>query len=688
MSNKGSHAPEAKSSEEAYDPELQNAVAGLMRLSTDELDDLNTYSVSLCNEKIRELIAYINNPTGETRTIPQVLGQLTLLHDRKAELQAAEHSERLEALQTSYQAEQLANSLLKDEFKRTTLCLTKAQEDKEDLRQDCQELQLRLHAAKCGAGTTIREAQSHKTSGADLLDSDSEPETDPGPKDTGKQKPTEPSMDELRAELVISQAREAGLRKELDNARQTTLTDRRIDNREPAFPETASGYTILDQYPPSVTYDRSIEAPYPQGASQSVRQGFFTPSEGRRTSTSIRPRHHPQLLSEDRDFEPLLGDEPYAWRGPRPHLEFTPQVRHASRKGETRSSYPETRYQQTSEDSDDAGPHREQGMRTRQLESLARDIERFDPGNRESTIEDYLREVERCLLDLPHASAREKLRLIWKTTSRSVHVFMETLPPAIRDRYLALCRALREEYSQFTDQASATLGAFAIMQKKLEPPKEYYRRLRAAYFQGRNAPGLEEDQAFKSLFLHNLHESIRYDVTMHCRASNLTMQGIRRYAQLAWETRVRPGRTPDHGARVLEIQAPKHAELTLEGHEKPRINTHARSNPQPRQPFRQQGGRQNQRNDGPNRFQNQGKPRQPDSFQTNRKVRFEQNHKQGGRFGDRTPNSFKNENYQQQSMEDFIRKCVTETMRGRDRSSHLPTQPESPKKPDAQQPSA
>lgn len=85
---------------------------------------------------------------------------------------------------------------------------------------------------------------------------------------------------------------------------------------------------------------------------------------------------------------------------------------------------------------------------------------------------------------------------------------METLPPRTQDHYSAPCQALQEEYSLYIDQASSTLGTFAIMQKKHEPPRDYYRRRRAAYFQGRNAPGLEEEKAFKSLFLLNLHESV------------------------------------------------------------------------------------------------------------------------------------------------------------------------------------
>ncbi|MEQ2219435.1 hypothetical protein XENOCAPTIV_017876 [Xenoophorus captivus] len=77
-----------------------------------------------------------------------------------------------------------------------------------------------------------------------------------------------------------------------------------------------------------------------------------------------------------------------------------------------------SRSELSDDDSDGPAPIPESGLRTRQLESLAKDIERFDPDNAESNIDDDLREVERCLLDLYCPSAREKLKLIWKTTSR------------------------------------------------------------------------------------------------------------------------------------------------------------------------------------------------------------------------------------------------------------------------------
>lgn len=92
-------------------------------------------------------------------------------------------------------------------------------------------------------------------------------------------------MDELRAELQAPQAREAALLKEFDNAQQTaqmvqaTPTDLRTVGRGTTVPETLSGYVTLDQYPPSVVYDR--------------------------------------------DFGPLPAGEPHTWRDPRPHFNFS-----------------------------------------------------------------------------------------------------------------------------------------------------------------------------------------------------------------------------------------------------------------------------------------------------------------------------------------------------------------------------
>ncbi|XP_060883263.1 uncharacterized protein LOC132954661 [Labrus mixtus] len=175
-------------------------------------------------------------------------------------------------------------------------------------------------------------------------------------------------------------------------------------------------------------------------------------------------------------------------------------------------------------------------MRIRLIESMAQDVERFDPDNSDHCIDDYLGAINLCLSDIPDASTREKLRLIWKTTSKSVRNFTTTLQPEIRCQYSALCNALRQEYSTYIDPASALLSAFSVLHQKHEAPKDYYWRLRSAYFQGRKAPGLEENQTFKSIFMHNLHGCVRSDVTLHSRTHQLSMKEIKKFAQVVWQT--------------------------------------------------------------------------------------------------------------------------------------------------------
>ena len=208
-------------------------------------------------------------------------------------------------------------------------------------------------------------------------------------------------------------------------------------------------------------------------------------------------------------------------------------------------------------------------LRMRQLDSLAEDIERFDPSSHNSTIEDYLREIEHSLSDLPHVTSREKLKLIWKTTSGSVHAFIETQTPRIRDKYSRLCKVLREEYSPYTDETLATISAIQIRQRRTEPPREYYARLRHAFFQGSSAPGLEEHRAFRSLFIHNLHPCVRTHVALTCQQGKPTMRKIRKNAQRTWETVVRPVDQPDEEPRVLNVQSTAGDPLDSEGCEVP-----------------------------------------------------------------------------------------------------------------------
>lgn len=280
----------------------------------------------------------------------------------------------------------------------------------------------------------------------------------------------------------------------------------------------------------------------------------------------------------------------------------------------------------------------------------AKDIERFDPSNPESSIDDYLWEVEHCLLDLPNPSAREKLKLVWKTTPRSVHVFMETLPPATRDCFSSLCQALREDYSLYDDPASATLGALSIIQKKLEPPREYYRRLRVAYFQGRNAPGLEEDHTFKSLSVNNLHESIRFDVALFCRSADHNMQEIRKYVQMVWELHSCQNKKPDHDS-VLAIQTTQDADLALKGSELPRAKAVAQVRPRECPPLHQWNRLQNQEGEEEKRSKWQ--------YFHRPKGGGDDHAKKGGEYNCK-------EEYLTSEMRDWIQACLTEAIQNLD----------------------
>ena len=71
----------AKAPQRTNDPDLQDVVAALLRLSVEERSNLNNYEVSTCDDKLQELVDYVNNPVGKPeRTIPDVVGQIFLLH--------------------------------------------------------------------------------------------------------------------------------------------------------------------------------------------------------------------------------------------------------------------------------------------------------------------------------------------------------------------------------------------------------------------------------------------------------------------------------------------------------------------------------------------------------------------------------------------------------------------------------
>ncbi|KAL7407083.1 hypothetical protein ABVT39_002598 [Epinephelus coioides] len=573
MSSQSPCATGAEAPQESGDPALQDAVAGLICLSIDDRNNLNSYNIKTCEDKLRELISYVNDPTGKPqRTILDVLSQISLLYQRQAKLQAAEAQEQLAQLQND-------NSHLRQGVQARV-----------DAASDSQEEDLKLRSQL---------GRPHRA----------------------------PQWPWSGINTVLKLPSQLGM---------TQLTNQQPRlGAEQLLISAAADLTIVDSYSaPHASHLVNPRFPVVESAPQSV----FSRTTLRFNDT----------------VTPFWGDEisPQAPRGTGNYGQaFTGDLQ------PSRASRPQCHRSTrdiSSDDSDGPFPPRGLGLRTRQLESLARDVERFDPINKDTNVDDYLQEVECCLLDLPHPSSREKLKLLWKTTTRSVHVFMESLPPGTRDHYSALCQALRDEYSLFTDPASATLGAFAITQRKQESPKEYYRRLRVTYFQGRYAPGLEEEHCFKFLFLHNLHETVRYDVAVYCRTRHLPKQEIRRYAQMVWEIHVRLAKKPESDARVLGIQAAEDTDLALEGNEMPRAKTATQTGSQKCQAPNQQGGWQKHGGE------KQGKQKQQNCSQPKQKA--DRNPKQGGKYDQKAQNH-PNGGGMRSKMKELIRVCLAEAVR-------------------------
>ena len=143
--------------------------------------------------------------------------------------------------------------------------------------------------------------------------------------------------------------------------------------------------------------------------------------------------------------------------------------------------------------------------------------------------------------------------------------------------------------STLLDRISATLSAIQIRQRRTESPREYYRCIRGAYFQGSNTPGQEEDERNRSMFLHNIHPSVRTHVTLAYEQNKYTIGEIKRIIQTMWETVVRSADTDEEGVRALGIQSEGNAELRFESRQVPLHRVSSRTAPPERLPHHQQG---------------------------------------------------------------------------------------------------
>ncbi|XP_055362228.1 uncharacterized protein LOC129603674 [Betta splendens] len=631
--------------------DFQGVVAKILDVSVTELEELNSYTIDECEAELQRFLSYMAKPSTETHLAQEVMGELALLCHRKVQLKAAEYEKKLFLVCSGYKAEQETVSHLKQSLWVTKQELEQLREDKERLQQDHDALQSSLLVAHQEVEKARRKSQSDQVDTAasprrpELTKSGVDGESRLAPRKAEQPPPLDSQTNRSHAKLQMPQAGAAALAQRLGTP-QPPPYEHQLSTATCVTSEIAKGKGFQTT---TVAEYRNISTPVHRKASRANL--FYSPScTEDRNAPTLRRENSPENQSDSGRLSPLLEEKA-------PRLKRRKQRRVHPR-------YSDQWDDTGSSDSDSAYPSPNLGLRLRQLESLAKDIECFDPKSHDSTIDDYLQEVDRCLLDLPHATAREKLKLIWKTTPRSVHVFMETLKPAIRDQYSSLCRALREEYAPYSDPAATIFEAFNVLHKRNEPPKEYYRRLRKAYFQGRNTPGLEEDSTFQSLFLHNLHDSIQFDVAMHCKTGRSTMQGVVRYAQLVWETRVRPIRRPVADTRVFSIQTHQKSDLTLEGHEMPRAKRSRRGQrkTQNRRSRRQQFDTVNQE-DEPLQYCN-SRPKQPRSHQRGGRGRFRQNLNR--RYKDHSPVHRSRED-SEVDIVSLVRRCVEEALKELDR---------------------
>ena len=617
--------------------DLQKGVARLISLPERDEQSLATYSVGDCDANLLERVGELNATSGKLTTQnAKLLGEMFLLLHQRSQQRELEFRNRMEAsdrekraLEEDIRRLQENNTHLQQDIHQLQTEVAERQRESEDLAQSLHRKHLQVQQLQ-GEVEQLQVANENEVSNRAGPDSTGpEPEPQAGePCENPVMENHEPEQDALPERRFIPRS---------SDTHQTTEYSRPVTFGAP--PSSRAPHPFFPRPPPFLLH---------QGAGPSDSGGY-----PRRGGSDQRPR-------------------PREWYTPSPAQ---------------RGWYPSPIFDPRQDPYlDDPWVEQAVGLHSRQLESLARDIDRFDPDARGANIDTYLREVEYCLQDVPYASAREKARLLWRTTTRPVRDFIATLAPGVRESYVRLRSALREEYCLYADQTSAALDAFAMKQRREESPRAFFNRLRAAYFQGRHVPGLEEeDQGFKSLFLFNLHDSIRYDVSMRSRAGNFTIEQAKKYAQMAWEVRVRTVRKKDDDAdiHVYGIHASDHGDLFLEGDEIPQARHSWKKGSPGRRSSHHQGERPYQ-GGGDHLAEEPAKPRWTNRpppkvrAQLNRSLKSktqESSWKGKAPFNPRRDGS-------EPDMEALIRECVAEAMR------QYQVSPRSADRPDADSPSS
>ena len=392
MFDKAPHVAGAKAPHRPRETDLQKVVAALLP-STEDMENVNSCNISSFDNKLQELLDYVNNPARKTEhAVSSLVGQMFLLLHSRIKLQTA-------AFQT--QVMQLQKEVLSLRAQNQAI-----ERDREKEREVTQAGQIKgaVTQEKHSTSSDLEEGSSLSTALQETLTRiQSVSSGEVSDLSSGECYRAFPMVHSLSSSVPLSRVTHPS--EQVEFPRQGTRSHL----------HTYSGVSSFGPpLPHEVHAPRRSELRFTRSPSPPSRVTVRLPSKppawcSGYAHTSSSPRRG--------DIEPLSSDEEHQ------SLRSDPQ-----RRSHRLPHYGDLSDSETSSDSEGPRSHCHRALRTQQLESLAKDIERFDPSSQNANIDDYLREVERCLVDLPDASPRERLKLIWKTTARDVHTFMETLP--------------------------------------------------------------------------------------------------------------------------------------------------------------------------------------------------------------------------------------------------------------------
>eukprot|EP00064_Thunnus_orientalis_P025762 superscaffoldBa00013930_g26180 len=322
-----------------------------------------------------------------------------LLHQRRAQLLAAESQAQRSQLQHSYQAVLEENRRLRQDRLRSGVEIIWLQDANRTLRAQIQSLQMRPEDRG-------EEGQTGQTSTA---------------VDMATQEPSDvPDLEEVPSPGATSQSlpQEALQVKEQMTPVHQEMQASSLVTPGDAVPDFNSPDDC--QVPPSA-HLMDAGAPHSDGAPLSILS--HTPS-----CSDRRREDHPTDESGVNASRPPLTSELTIPQSSHPCLSRTPSPPEGGRSRPHRLG--DLSDSGVSDVADSPPPHRRQRLRTRQLESLTSDVERFDSDSQDSDIDNYLREVERYQGESPHLTrpARRQgddARVLWIHTSGNANLALE-----------------------------------------------------------------------------------------------------------------------------------------------------------------------------------------------------------------------------------------------------------------------